>query len=1430
MMNLKNKDLKIMNLNEMKRYKILRLFNYLNKRFFSFFLRQSLNLLLIFQLSVYPAYANLGPPPSQIDKAEDFNQKHVESLRSFIFGNKKFENYYRNHPLDVFALLGQTQGNSELQNQISELQNQISELEKKASEPENNSLGFEGKSLKAQIKALKSESRRLEKKKKKLNNIKLENLFVEIIDDAKIPAEAEKSTEELIETSAAEVKTVLTHSKDQAVAGKALSENLKEKLSSNSVYINTSGERTSFRFSFHDEVVQTFSQNIEWLVFFGGYLVFLEAPKVSQSKALLSFIDLRYFEQAIGKTGLPLFQIPIHYKTTGMNPSSFLTPEVLTVKESAEGESLLQINNLELSERQIQFLSSLQQLNFNTTVSLLKGDNSQIAQAYLKEIIDNYSENLSGPDFTLDPAAQKISLDTKQMTLKLLENRRKIGSAENLSGNYGQLNKLSIQLDDQSKTSQEFKDNLAQDRNFQAEVSKTYQRVSQKRSFWNRRFAFLNYLTTPQPLGSPEITKSLGLIANSVSLKKDTVKNRFEAFKEGLNQLLYPKKNRLILSSGVLLGAGAIAPAEVSNLALFAVSSVSDWIAQFGELISVTGSYTFAWVNPDTIYQTYFKGEAFSHFLTGLTALFGATLITIGSLHFSINTGYLIKNIKLEPVDESQNKVRQKFSQFISYMNRSRSDFFQALGNAEKKKLGVEASIGFDGVDTHFLFRTTNNLSYLYQALDSSETSLSLEFILKKGEVTTVLDFIKKTEASQSDLNPENQITLKVNGSSAVFINIDPETKLKTFFDAETNKLASDISLSLDLSGEDLHISGVLQNTEFTNSENLKVENLLKEIQKENKKRRSLLKEKEPLSENEIRTLSQALGELSLGYSSWSKTFGFLGLSWNWFFIGRHVATRPVLLPKVLYYSKYFKTRTEGHIPSVYNGGKQNRFTRSLSQVQLGFKNMKEFEEHVKEIEKAILKEVNAQAYLAVVKEAGAESKADLTALSPELNVRDIESKKLKIFYGLYQRELFEESVRAYLSRKEGGNAIFDSEAFLNQSDSQLKKERLRDFIENPDILKTPAPNKIRSLVELTAKEQEIAQKSRLAADNLITGFLKRVNLALENTAKNNLDPKVSPQMQRSAVSKKLLNDPESLARATRQQINYFLIDKPIEVLYTFIFLAGVDQGILKILHDQAFTEEAWFHLGRYAIWGNFFAELILDVLGGVWFKTQIDARLEETQGFDVLPNKEEVKKGFLSWIKKQFLSKDNSWWENQKYVIKIVHANLLPATILMGIVWAATLGRFDIELFLAGYLIHIVTPFKGLQLKIENTFEKATGYAYKHLIEKGVDLSGKDKKLIFHPKIKEYHLKESYKLRRKVNYILALFYNNPVENILQIFSATHTSIGSFSLVRLFTPGTELPTQYWSNFMSFLESKEILSSDFAEKCKSIFSNNRPDIK
>ena len=272
-----------------------------------------------------------------------------------------------------------------------------------------------------------------------------------------------------------------------------------------------------------------------------------------------------------------------------------------------------------------------------------------------------------------------------------------------------------------------------------------------------------------------------------------------------------------------------------------------------------------------------------------------------------------------------------------------------------------------------------------------------------------------------------------------------------------------------------------------------------------------------------------------------------------------------------------------------------------------------------------------------------------------------------------------------------------------------------------------------------------------------------------------------------------------------------------------------MDQGILQILHEEPFTEEAWFHLSRYAIWTGFFAGVILESLGGVWMKVQMDSRLDTTQGFDTIPSKSNVNKkfGFLNWLKKQFMAEDNTLWENYKFSWKLILSNLPAAFLTIAVMQFATLGRFDLELFISTYLI-ILFPFMGFSFKVENSFEKSANWALKDLIKKDLDLKGKDRHFLSHPAIQNIKIKESGKLRRRFSFWLALLYDNPMGNMTQIFESVHTSLGSRSFARMFFVGG-LPTEYWANFMDFLENKQILSSDWADKCKSVFTNNRTDL-
>ena len=73
-----------------------------------------LNLAIAFQLIVYPFVSTANNShltkreQKSLNQAEEFNKKHVESLRDFIFKPEEAnQEVYRSHPLDSFGLLKQ---------------------------------------------------------------------------------------------------------------------------------------------------------------------------------------------------------------------------------------------------------------------------------------------------------------------------------------------------------------------------------------------------------------------------------------------------------------------------------------------------------------------------------------------------------------------------------------------------------------------------------------------------------------------------------------------------------------------------------------------------------------------------------------------------------------------------------------------------------------------------------------------------------------------------------------------------------------------------------------------------------------------------------------------------------------------------------------------------------------------------------------------------------------------------------------------------------------------------------------------------------------------------------------------------------------------------------------------------------------------------
>ena len=1419
-----------------------------------------INLILIFQLAFYPCISQSNPAQpkgskavntsaedrDRLQRAKKFNTEQVESLREYFLSPKdNTAGLYQNHPLDIFGLLGQQTfyQSQSLRKRSEKLSKQHEELEKLKTESLNENLSEderyarieEYESFQENI-SFQSQNLAIKQMKHKINNtIRYQNILVEIVEDSD---QNDKNKEVVVAR--------LSHPEKQNLSEKLINSDNKNPVSSD--FVKQDKTKKSFRLSFQGNIIQTFPQNIEWMAFFENYLIFLEAPKVTETKASLSFIDLKFFERAIGHTALAIFQIPVDLQTVNMNVKKLLSPKIHISKNKFQvtdllnpyqdlPENRLNIETIALSKSQLDYLSSLQQMHFNTTVALLDPTSAKSSKEFLKEWIATGMENLK--PIEQNSQGQQISRDLQQQALKALENRRQIGTMADISGNYGALNNLDLKLPEdsqltpaQKKIKQNFKTALTNDKSFQESITNTHKNLFTEQNFLNRYFSYLSFLTRPQPMGSPTIKQSLALIANSVSLNGDNIENRFQTFKEALKQATYPKTNRRI-SIAVLAGLATVASPEVARFYLGLLDGMADGTKQLWELTSITTQASFEWISLDGIYKSYFEGDKKYNLVKGLVALSGAFLVSLGILHTGVNSADYIKTLRSQKEQEHKEKINGLFAKlkenkqnFINYVDQGRKDFITHLSRGEKVKMGIpiQLSFGQNNIQSNQLMKTTSDYADLISALQKENSSLKLTI---QGEVIIELKKIESTKNLS-----ENQISISIDEVRSVWTGKPADIKLLL----DEDQIKPDLNMDMEIRGENLHIHAHLSHADFSDKENTRLNQILTEIEQD-KGKDLLTSQQEAFNDYEIKTLKEALVHLMLGNSSWAKTTKSLGLSWNWFFLSRSLVVSPVTMVKMLWYKKYLNiVLTEKHIPTIFNGGKENRLdqlsSRFLSSVS--FKQIKEFEGQVLALERQVLEQVSAQAYLktlelsAQLANSKAISQKELSQIQSQsdktLKAVDIKNKKLRMFYSIYQRELFTQVMRDILMQYMGIYSSSNDFQIKVQS-LAIKVQSLAHFAEEKTAL-TAKPELIESLIN--THSHKLAKKSLSATNNLVEGFLKRVVAWSENKSQRVLNPQLNTQMGRFATAENLLNKPEALARATRQFLAEIVVDTPIALLYQFLFLAGVDQGILLILHDQAFTEEAWFHLSRYAIWAGFFSGTMINILASTWFKVQIDSRLDASDGFDQIPNKRQAQAGYLKWVFKQFTAKDNNWWVNQKHALYLAYANFFASTVMLAILFPLTLGRFDLELFLAGYLVYVVTPLMGLNFKLLNTFEKSAGYALSPLIKRGLDLKGEDQKFRAHPTVQAINITESHRLRRKFNLWLAVLYGNPVNNMLDIFGSIDTSTGSRGLLRIFTGGL-LPTEHFVNFMDFLENKQIVGSDFADKCKSVFTNNRTDL-
>src|SRR4029077_8139689 len=104
---------------------------------------------------------------------------------------------------------------------------------------------------------------------------------------------------------------------------------------------------------------------------------------------------------------------------------------------------------------------------------------------------------------------------------------------------------------------------------------------------------------------------------------------------------------------------------------------------------------------------------------------------------------------------------------------------------------------------------------------------------------------------------------------------------------------------------------------------------------------------------------------------------------------------------------------------------------------------------------------------------------------------------------------------------------------------------------------------------------------------------------------------------------------------------------------------------------------------------------------------------------FDDVPKGEDAKLSYWQWFwKKAWKNPENTIAKNHKHYVKIIWANMKSAFTNTLLLQLLTLGRLDIDSYIAGYVISFLVPFTAFSWKFEQGFELSSAYYMKYIPE----------------------------------------------------------------------------------------------------------------
>lgn len=1151
---------------------------------------------------------------------------------------------------------------------------------------------------------------------------------------------------------------------------------LKEKTASS--FVITIPKRT-LRGVLHIPVLK-FNVAVESIQFFGSYLVFVEkgAYQAEQGVLPIKFIDLDYFRSAMGNSKLPVFTFPLNLESQ---------PSDIKIERG-----MLRVNDRSLSYEQFAFLSKTSQGVYNVAVGLVDPATQKSSKLIIEDLMRLFNQSMekAGANFQ---AQMEANIKGDQFLASITENLNLATTSEQeVKDLLSQaLKDGDISNDELEKIEKEFGKKGLIDQSLKSSNDS----VATGRKFFNRIRLLFHHLASPKPQGAPTLFNAMVAVAASDS------DIRSQGWKWLKNDPIVKLSTYGVATAGAVLAGTQLPEPYTLHLyqSLDMISAI--WEHFQGYLINIDYGKNYVELAKAAavtsiggvvyFYSAYLSEGKWAKFLFGLGHVLLVPLMVFSGLHFVVNTFKIFNDVReLGKIEETRDLNFIK--RFIKASSNQSSKYWSNLSEAEKQVSGSDVEK------------------------------------MTESDLNVLLNFIERLESGRED----------------------------------TARLKADVVNFLR--GKDVSFQKAF--SILTTYHNMKkgVKELLgiKEVVQNN------LKTKNP------ETFFEAMKSAFFSYASLYNTFYAAASLWNVWFMTRTFFFSPAKWLMLVIYPNYFRvavnaTKGKQHFPSRFNSGldswvdKVNDIIAGSQTVQKiksnvtnavglpdlsslepiyteshvekmissneGLMALEAFENSVLPFEQMAMEVAQRKAFKALLasinnperimnifdsaKRPGQVS-TGITSLYDK-KLKELSEPELMFFRAFYVRT-FDSVMQQILigATNTTLSTDLDPAEFARVFMQELKSGRISQIDLDANTIKD-----LEKDVEARIDFSEIRTWSeKMKAESALN--LEKININFRHQVIQNLQPS-HPQIKRYLTAKNKIKEPRAMERAMRLEVSKLVSGIPVGIMSMLVLYAGVQTGLLMPFDPTGLdTSTHFLYMSRYLFYNGFVPGLILSFLADTWMKVQEDARIDSMKGFDSVPLFKDSKKGFWRfYLKNTFMNPKNKWKDNQIFLMKLLAANIPAAFLTNTIFMAYGLGRFDIGLFLVGYIMIFCTAFTGLNQKISQGFELASTWVYDRI----------PRHLRAHPEAQKYINSKIQGSKIKFNLFDNLYSIIIHENIAgsMFTKSDHPKIGTRAFTRLIFGGKD-PTEILVNFVDALVSS-IKSLPGAQTTgdfiKYIFSNN-----